>query len=835
MHKLLTLFVCFHTMMATAQTFPAKALKISWEVIENGYQGKDQTLSVFTLVNTGKQPLPTSGWTIYYNFIRYVHPGDAGDGIEAGHVNGHLYTLQPSTSFKGLPPGHSIRIKIVSDAWLTNMSDVPEGPYIVWKQQPGKGHSLSMDIIPSATAKQLRQTADEQVVQTTPAEIYQRNGIVTDIPENNLPALFPTPVFCKMKEGNFIIGNQPQVSTDEAFGEAAAYLADVLGGTVTAGKAAVRLQQIEAPPGQTGKYKLSITSEGITIAASDVDGIFNGIQSVRYLKGAGNSLPCLEVEDMPRFGFRSFSLDVARNFQPKAEILRLLDLMALYKLNVFHFHLTDDEGWRLEIPGLPELTEVGGRRGHTVDELTALQPSFGSGPDVNGHSGTGWYTKADYIEIVRYAKARNIKVIPEIEVPGHARAAIRAMEARYARFMHEGHEAAAGEYRLVHPQDKSEYHSVQQWRDNVVDPALPSTYRFLEKVVDELAAMHKAAGAPMDIIHMGGDETPAGVWIASPACRQLVYDDPTIENTDDLWYYFYNNVSRIVNSRGLQFYGWEEAGMRKTKRDGRPAMIPNPDYGNRNFQLDVWNNIMGGGMEDLSYRLANAGYKVVLSGVSNYYFDMAYTREYDEPGFYWGGFVDIDKPFYFIPFDLYKNAKEDERGHPLPPNVFTGKDRLTDYGAANIVGIQGLMWSETIKNPQQLEYLLLPKLLGMAERAWAYDPAWATEPDPVKVQTLYEEAWSIFANVVGKRELPRLAVLNGGYHYRIPTPGAITQDGKVLANVQLPGLVIRYTTDGKEPTATSPVYTAPVAQKGTVKLKAFDSTGRSGRTVTVQH
>ena len=243
---------------------------------------------------------------------------------------------------------------------------------------------------------------------------------------------------------------------------------------------------------------------------------------------------------------------------------------------------------------------------------------------------------------------------------------------------------------------------------------------------------------------------------------------------------------------------------------------------------------MGGGMEDLSYRLANAGYKVVLSGVSNYYFDMAYAKDYYEPGFYWGGYVDVDKPFYFIPFDLYKNAKEDGQGNPLPPGTFIGKDRLTEYGAQNIPGIQSALWAETVKTPAQLEYLLLPKLLGMAERAWAADPAWAREKDEAKAASMYNEAWSVLANTIGKRELRRLAVFNGGYQYRIPTPGAIVENGKVLANVQLPGLVIRYTTDGKEPTAKSGVYTEPIATKGTVRLRVFDSVGRGSRTVTVQ-
>lgn len=833
--------------MARAQDFPAGGLQLKWEVVENGHQGKSQTLSTFTIINKTKQTFPATGWTIYYNFIRYVTPGAVAPGIEAGHVNGHLYTFKPSADFKGIAPGDSLRLNLLSSAWVTSHTDAPDGPYIVWQRDPGKGYAIAdFTVVPSTRPEQLRRNANDKHIQTTTADIYKRNSVIRDIPVDQLPKILPTPLSYEEKPGEFRLHAQAVIGANPAYLGEANYLAELAGKilgrplkvTTNENEGTIRLRKAEGKFGPEA-YTLGVSGDHVYISASGAEGIFYGIQSLYRLMVFQQDkksivIPNVTVEDAPRFGYRAFMLDVSRNFQSKAEVLRVLDLMAFYKLNVFHFHMSDDEGWRIEIPGLPELTEVGGRRGHTVDELTALQPSYGSGPDVNNTTGSGFYTKADYIEILRYAKARHIKVIPEVEMPGHARAAIKAMDARYAKFMKQGNAAAAAEFRLSDPEDKSQYRSVQEWKDNVINVALPSTYAFIEKVVDGLAAIHAEAGVPLEIIHMGGDETPAGVWEQSPACRQLIGKNEKVKDVHDLWYYFYDKVAQIVNKRGLQIYGWEEAGMRKTKRDGQTVMIANPDFGNRHFMLDVWNNVMGGGMEDLSYRLANAGYKVVLSGVSNYYFDMAYAKDYYEPGFYWGGYVDVDKPFYFIPFDLYKNAKEDGQGNPLPPGTFIGKDRLTEYGAQNIPGIQSALWAETVKTPAQLEYLLLPKLLGMAERAWAADPAWAREKDEAKAASMYNEAWSVLANTIGKRELRRLAVFNGGYQYRIPTPGAIVENGKVLANVQLPGLVIRYTTDGKEPTAKSGVYTEPIATKGTVRLRVFDSVGRGSRTVTVQ-
>ena len=256
---------------------------------------------------------------------------------------------------------------------------------------------------------------------------------------------------------------------------------------------------------------------------------------------------------------------------------------------------------------------------------------------------------------------------------------------------------------------------------------------------------------------------------------------------------------------------------------------------NDHFQLHVWNNTIGSGNEDLAYRLANAGYKVVLSNVSNQYFDLAYNNAYNEPGQNWGGYVDVDKPFYFIPFDFLKNVKEDGKGNPLENVNRTGKIRLTDYGKSNIVGIEGLLWSENNISTDRLEYMMLPKLLGLAERAWAKDPDWAMGTDSLKEVQLYNQAWSRFVNVAGKRELPRLAYYHGGYNYRIPPPGIKKENGSILANDQFPGLQLRYTINGKDPDISSPEYLKPVAAKGIIRIAAFDVKGRHGEVMQIEN
>jgi hexosaminidase len=533
-------------------------------------------------------------------------------------------------------------------------------------------------------------------------------------------------------------------------------------------------------------------------------------------------------------------IDIARNFQSKEETLRLLDLMALYKMNILHLHFSDDEGWRLQIPGLPELTEVGARRGHRAVQGQVLPtakgqavkgellpPSFGSGADTTNTNGSGYYTKAGFIEILKYATERHISVIPEIESPGHARAAVRAMDTRYAHFMQAGDKEEAMRYLLRDTLDQSVYRSAQMWSDNVMNPALHSVYRFMGKVMDEIQDMYKEAGAPLATIHVGGDEVPSGAWEKSPACNDLIKSDPSIGTTAGLWYYYLSRVNQLLKDRGLFLSAWEEVALRKG--------VVNRDFGAQHFQVHVWNNFIGSGGEDLAYKLANAGYKVVLAGVTNFYFDMAYEKAFDEPGYYWGAYIDVDKPFSFIPYDYLKNTKEDNNGRRLDAAAFANKESLTDSGKSNIVGIQGLVWGETVKGQERLEYMLLPRLLGVAERAWAKSPAWATEKEEAVSARLYREAWNVFINVLSKRELPRLDHYAGGFQYRIPAAGARVEAGRVVANVQLPGFTIRYTSDGKEPDGKSKRYTGPITDKGLIRLAVFSPSGRRGRMVALEN
>lgn len=831
-------FVCSGFKMNDDKKPNIADLYLNWQVMDNNYQNKNEALTALVITNKSHEVLPAGGWKIYFNSGRGFTKAAISNNALIEQVNGDMYSITPTSGFKDLKPGEIVRIEFVCDDPVVNITDAPEGPYLVWDNAPEKGYSFgSYDITPYKPTYQGL---------ITPEIVYDRNKTVADIPADQLVKVFPTPVSYHLtrEPGAYAYFDFYDVifGADKGFEKEGKILKDYLESLdkdifkVNKLSSTLRFIKIEYKKDISAEgYELKVEHLSIKILASTPAGAFYGIQSLKTMispSALSNrkkklEITCVEVADAPRFPHRAVMLDVARNFQSKQQVLKLLEAMSLYKLNTLHLHLTDDEGWRIEIPSLPELTSVASKRGHTLDSKHHLPPSHGSGPEVNNPFGTGYYTKADYIEILKYANERHITVVPEIETPGHARGAIKAMNARYDRLTAEGKKVEAEKYLLYDLNDKSDYRSVQYWNDNVIDVSLPSTYNFVETVVNDLISTYKEAGAPLPTIHFGGDEVPANVWEKSPAYAALKATHPEIQSTNDLWYYFYGRVNEILKAKGILLSGWEEMALRKTTLDGQPAYVPNPDFTKEHLQVDVWNNVLGAGQEDLAYRLANSDYKVVLTCVTNLYFDMANYKSFDEPGYYWGAFLGIDKFYSFIPYDYFKNADVDKQGNPINRNIFIGKQRLTDYGKSNIVGLQGALWAETVKGPERMDYMIFPRLLGLAERAWAQDPAWATEKDPAKSKEAYQVAWSNFLNVLGKRELPRLTYYNGGYDYRVPKPGISLQDGKYLSNVEFPGLTIRYTTNGKDPDADSKVYIGPVNYNGgVIKFRAFDPKGR---------
>jgi hexosaminidase len=454
-----------------------------------------------------------------------------------------------------------------------------------------------------------------------------------------------------------------------------------------------------------------------------------------------------------------------------------------------------------------------------------LPPSFGSGPDADTSPGSGSYSREEFVDLIRFAAGRHVEVIPEVDLPGHARAAIVSMENRYRRLMAEGDSAAANEHRLVDPLDRSRYVSIQGWDDNVVNVCLESTYRFVETIVDELVALYAEAGETLSTIHVGGDEVPPGVWEKSAACNSLTSKTSGAERAHDLSAHFFGRVADILAARGLDIAGWDEIAEVLPPKAGSDGNLVIP-Y--------VWNTVWGWGGEEKPYTLANAGYHVVLSNAPSLYFDLAYEKHPEEPGYAWAGFVGDRETFEFTPFDIYSGAEVDRMGQAIPANRYDGAIRLTEDGRRRVLGIQGQLWGERTPTKALYEYQLYPKMLALAERAWSPAPEWGDLEAASARGAAMEEAWTRFANTLGQREFVRMRRAAEPIDFRIPPPGAELRDGVLHANATYPGLDIRYTTDGTRPDAESQLYDSPVRVDGPISVRAFDATGRGSRTESVE-
>ena len=478
-----------------------------------------------------------------------------------------------------------------------------------------------------------------------------------------------------------------------------------------------QMPEVEIVPScKAGWYKIVLDGE-CKVQAADEDGAQYAKVTLENLKrnAGGNELPNLVIEDWPDFGYRGFMLDISRNFTNKDNILKFIDLLAHYKASVFHLHFGDDEGWRVEIPQFPELTTYGAYHefpykdeNGNYTETNYLLPSYNGSVDPKDltSSANGHLTAAEYVEIVKYAWERRITVIPEFDTPGHSRAAIKAMQAYAER-------TGDDSYLLSDPEDKSEYCSVQYYKDNALNVALPSTYKFIEVVFDQLIAYHKEAGAPIPAIHVGGDEVPHGAWVGSEPCQKIIAERGW-DNIELLKSYYIENVLDIAESRGVKISGWQELVM-DLEDHVYERMKKNL------YSVNFWHT--GTGNEEFPYKYANDGVPAVLSNMTNTYVDFAYTPDKTERGLSWGGFVDERRSFSLLPFDIYRSVRWDDKGRirnieKLPE----GKTPLV--AKQNIIGVQAQLWTETVRSFDHVTSYVFPKVCGVFERAWNASPSW---------------------------------------------------------------------------------------------------------------
>ncbi|MVN22203.1 beta-N-acetylhexosaminidase [Mucilaginibacter arboris] len=415
-------------------------------------------------------------------------------------------------------------------------------------------------------------------------------------------------------------------------------------------------------------YQLNITTSGIIIKANQPAGLFYGVQTLMQLlpkeiesktvvENVKWTVPFVKITDYPRFGWRGLMFDVARHFFTKQEVKQYIDAMVRYKYNLLHLHLTDDEGWRIEIKGLPKLTEVGAWSAKRVGYFGTFAPPAPDEPRTYG----GFYTQEDIKELVKYAQDRFVNILPEIDVPGHSLAAIASYPELSCTPGAENYKVRSGEEIM----DWSHGAPPIALVDNTLCPANEKVYTFLDTVITQIARLF-----PFEYIHLGGDECPKNFWEKSSAIKALMQKEG-LKNMPEVQSYFEKRVEKIVESKGKRFMGWDEI------LEG--GLAPNA-------VVMSWRGMKGG------TEAAKMGHEVVMSPTTFAYLDYMQGDQSIEAKVY--ATLRLQKAYEF---------------EPVPDDV----------DAKLIKGGQANLWTEQVYNMRKAEYMVWPRGFAIAETLWS--------------------------------------------------------------------------------------------------------------------
>lgn len=412
------------------------------------------------------------------------------------------------------------------------------------------------------------------------------------------------------------------------------------------------------------EYSIEVCCKKVVVKASDLNGVLYAIETIKQMlpeeiytaQAAAEEdweLPYMKIQDKPRFGYRGMHLDVSRHFFDMDEVKKYLDIMAIHKLNVFHWHLTDDQGWRLEIKKYPELTQVGAVRKQTIIGHARNSRKYDGTPYGEGM----YYTQEQAKEIIEYAAARGIEVIPEIDLPGHMLAAL----ATYPELGCTG-----GPYEVW-----------GRWgiAEDVLCMGKESTMEFLENVIIEVADLF-----PSEYVHIGGDECPKVRWEECPHCQakiaELGYkDDDKYSAEHYLQCYVTNRMEKVLNAKGKKLIGWDEI------LEGEIAP---------NATVMSWRGVEGG------HEAVKLGHDAIMTPYTHLYLDYYQSKDIANEPHAIGGYLPVDMVYSFEPFT----------------------DDMTDEEKSHILGVQANLWTEYIPTNEQLEYMLLPRMSALSEIQW---------------------------------------------------------------------------------------------------------------------
>ncbi|MFH6967502.1 beta-N-acetylhexosaminidase [Flavobacterium sp. FlaQc-28] len=490
--------------------------------------------------------------------------------------------------------------------------------------------------------------------------------------------IIPQPVKVVKNAGSFVINAQTSLvaANKEDNASAAflnAYLSDYYGFVLPVVKKAtknyIKLSSLKSIQGLKGEgYSLKSDKNGVEIIGNSPIGTFYGIQTLIQLlpveKSSNLAIASVNVQDEPRFAYRGAMLDVGRHFFSVAFVKKYIDYLALHKLNYFHWHLTEDQGWRIEIKKYPRLTEIGSKRNGSI---VGRYPGKGSDNTPEG----GFYTQEEVKDIVKYASDRFITVIPEIEMPGHSSAAIAA----YPELSCFPNEKTNLPDNMMSDKSKQEMANgrnkiVQETWGVHADIFVPTenTFKFLENVLDEVIALF-----PSKYIHIGGDEAPKDAWKKSEFCQQMI-KEKGLKDEHGLQSYFIQRIEKYVNAKGRTIIGWDEI------LEG--GLAPNAI-------VMSWRGEEGG------IAAAKENHQVIMTPGSHVYLDHSQTKNEKEVTI--GGFLPLEKVYSY---------------EPIPKE-------LNEQQAKYVMGAQGNVWTEYMANPAKVEYMIFPRLSALSEVLWS--------------------------------------------------------------------------------------------------------------------
>jgi len=487
----------------------------------------------------------------------------------------------------------------------------------------------------------------------------------------NIPAIIPKPVKLTARPGEFLLPKTLTICAPASVNTASGYLSKKLTdlgfkSTVKSGTTgAIKMKLLSKADTLIGNegYYLTSNAQGVVLKANTSAGLFYGVQTLLQLMpnstitaGGKRGVPYLQITDHPRFAWRGLMFDVVRHFFTKAEVMRFIDEMALYKFNLLHLHLADDEGWRIEIKSLPKLTQVGAWRVNKVGDFGSFAAPAPDEPRTYG----GYYTQDDIRELVAYAKARFIDIMPEIDVPGHSLAAVASYPELSCTPGADHYQVRSGE-RIMNFSG-----GLTALVDNTLCPANERVYSFLDQVVGEVAPLF-----PFAYIHMGGDECAKNFWQKSDSVKALMQRE-NLQNMAQVQSYFEKRLEKIVESKGKKFMGWDE--------------IVEGGLG-PNAAVMSWRGVKGG------IEAAKQGHNVVMSPTDFAYLDYMQSDRVMEPHVY--ATLRLSKSYQFdsIPTD-------------------TIDEHL-------ILGGQANLWTEQVYNMRQVEYMIWPRAMAISEAVWS--------------------------------------------------------------------------------------------------------------------